>query len=71
MAGPTTWEVPTESVVVSDDRKSAKVSGTMDTSYGLVAGTWGICESDPSGPIVVKVTIEGKVQRTFNFILKS
>jgi hypothetical protein len=70
MAGPTTWPEARSGFTVSEDKRSARVEREIDSARGYVSTVWVLNADDPEGPVKIKVTIEGKVFRNFDFVLK-
>lgn len=77
--GSTKWNVESDgqskdsdtiSFAVSDDKTTAIVTRNVENRNGFLIGTWSMYEDEPTGPMTVKVTIEGKSIVTFNWELK-
>lgn len=69
MAGPTTWGNTSGSLVVTEDKRGAKVVREVDPKGGWLRGIWSINSDDPQGPVRIKITIEGSVVQNFSWTL--
>lgn len=79
MSGPSSWSVLGKkdhastskfSMVVSDDKSGATINREIDNINGILSGSWRFLKDDPKGPVSIRITIEGKVVSTFNWVLQ-
>ena len=52
---------------VSDDGRTLTTEREVVPNRGIVHNMWAVAAGDPKGPHVVRVYIEGKLIRTFEF----
>lgn len=74
-SGPATWgRLENAKYEISPDQSSITITRDKEATQnnGIVElfGGWGVTEEDPPGKTIVLVTIEGKVQRQFEFDLR-
>ncbi len=53
--------------VVSDDKTTVTITREIENKNGLLVGVWGMNKDDPLGPLVIKITIEDKVDIDFKW----
>ena len=65
---PITWGIDkSASQSLSEDRKTMTTEREVVPNRGLILHVWGVAAGDPKGPHVVRVYVEGKLVRTFEF----
>jgi hypothetical protein len=68
-AAPTTWgdPVPDGSHAVSGDRKVSVLEREVQPEQGMISNSWAVAPGDPKGRYVIRVIIEGNLERVFEF----
>jgi hypothetical protein len=66
---PATWGIQSSTAQhsISDDRRTLATEREVVPNRGLIYNVWGVAAGDPKGPHVVRVYVEGKLVRTFEF----
>jgi hypothetical protein len=66
---PATWGIQNSTAQhsISDDRRTLTTEREVVPNRGLIYNVWGVAAGDPKGPHVVRVYVEGKLVRTFEF----
>ncbi|WP_395674207.1 hypothetical protein [Phenylobacterium sp.] len=63
-----TWKgAPGQGVTVSADGRSAVSERVVRHDDGMIFNTWSVAEGDPKGRYMIKVLLEGQVEKTFVF----
>jgi hypothetical protein len=68
-SAPTTWGdgVPDGSRVISVDRKVSVMEREVEPEQGIISNIWAVAPGDPKGRYVIRVIIEGNLERVFEF----
>ncbi len=66
---PATWGIQNSTAQhsISDDRRTLTTEREVVPNRGLIYNVWSVAAGDPKGPHVVRVYVEGKLVRTFEF----
>ena len=66
---PATWGIQksTAQHTISDDRRTLTTEREVVPNRGIIHNVWAVAAGDPKGPHVVRVYVEGKLVRTFEF----
>ncbi len=66
---PATWGIQgsTAQHSVSDDGRTLTTEREVVPNRGIIYNVWSVAPGDPKGPHVVRVYVEGKLVRTFDF----
>lgn len=65
----TTWNIEGSAAQhsISDDRRTLTTEREVILDRGLIYNMWAVAAGDPKGPHIVRVYVEGKLVRTFEF----
>lgn len=66
---PATWGIQNSTAqhTISDDRRTLTTEREVAPNRGIIHNVWGVAAGDPKGSHVVRVYVEGKLVRTFEF----
>lgn len=66
---PATWGIQNSTAqhTISDDRRTLTTEREVVPNRGIIHNVWAVAAGDPKGPHVVRVYVEGKLVRTFEF----
>ena len=66
---PATWGIQNSTAqhTISDDRRTLTTEREVVPNRGIIHNVWGVAAGDPKGHHVVRVYVEGKLVRTFEF----
>jgi hypothetical protein len=66
---PTTWGEGEKQGIstISSDRKTSVIERDVELGRGLISNAWAIAPGDPKGRYVIRVIIDGVMERTFEF----
>lgn len=57
-------------IIISPDRKTAVTERLVETSQKFISNTWNFVPSDPLGPHVIRVYIDGQLVKEFRFVVE-
>ena len=66
-AAPRSWGLAPDLGSLSDDARTAITDGESALEDGAIHNVWQVAPGDPVGRYVIKVTVEGAGERTFEF----
>jgi hypothetical protein len=73
LAAPAPWAIwgdPRDEIEISPDRRTFTARRERIPVKGRISGLWSVTADGPPGKASLKITIEGKVERRFDFELK-
>lgn len=71
-APPETWAEEQKGGLqtISPDKRTCVTERQVKPANGIIYNTWTVVPGDPKGHYIIRVTVEGKAERTFEFDVK-
>lgn len=68
-SSPKTWDVGVAQGfnTISHDRKTSVMEREVKLDRGMIFNVWNVASGDPKGRYIIRVIIDGMVERTFEF----